>query len=173
MLRGVNVGGKRRVAMAELRDVADGLGYDDVRTYVQSGNVLLRTTAEAGDVERALVAAISSALDVDVEVLVRTLSELDAVLAARPFDDADPATLHVTFLAEVPTSDAAAALVAPEGIEDELVLIGREVHVRCPGGYGRTKLNNAFIERKLGVPATTRSHKSVVALRDLLRDTST
>ncbi len=156
--------------MSDLRDVASRLGYDAVRTYVQSGNLLVRSpTLTPPEIEAALAAAISSELHVTTDVLVRTIAELDEVLDASPFSGADPATLHVTFLADAPSAEAAATLVAPEGIEDELALIGREVHVRCPGGYGRTKLNNAFIERKLGVTATTRSHKSVVALRDLLR----
>jgi uncharacterized protein (DUF1697 family) len=93
------------------------------------------------------------------------------VVAANPFLDgsADLAKLHVTFLAEAPDPERAARLEAPAGQPDELSLAGREVYLHTPDGYGRSKLSNAFLEKRLGVAATTRNWKTVGKLKELSR----
>jgi uncharacterized protein (DUF1697 family) len=169
LLRGINVGGRTRVAMADLRRLAVDLGHAKVETYLQSGNLLFSSAAEpaglAGELERRL----ADDLGVSVTILLRTGEELAQVVAGNPFlgGSADPAKLHVTFLAEAPDRARAAALVAPAGQPDQLSLVGTEVYLYCPDGYGRTKLNNAFLERRLGVAATTRNWKTAGRLRDL------
>ena len=91
------------------------------------------------------------------------------MVAGNPFlgRGANLSGLHVTFLSEAPAPERAARLAAPEREPAELVLAGREVYLRCPDGYGRTKLNNAFFERRLALPATTRNWRTVTALREL------
>lgn len=93
------------------------------------------------------------------------------MVAGNPFlgGSADPAKLHVTFLAEAPDRARAAALVAPAGQPDQLSLVGTDVYLHCPDGYGRTKLNNAFLEQKLSVAASTRNWKTVGTLAELAR----
>lgn len=161
MLRGINVGGRTRVAMADLRAAFEALGYEGVATYIQSGNVVFRAKAVDVDVLRR---RIGEDLGVDAAVLVRTAEELAAVVAGNPFAarGLDPATLHVTFLAE-----ARAELAVPPGEPDEAAVVGREVYLHCPAGYGRTKVNNAYIEKQLGVAATTRNWKTVRTLADM------
>jgi uncharacterized protein (DUF1697 family) len=173
LLRGINVGGRTKVGMEELRRVFLALGHADVKTYVQSGNVLFRCPVEepsrlAGDLERR----IARDLGVTTTVLLRTRDDLAHVVANNPFlgRGLDPATLHVTFLAETPDPRRVASLETPSGEPDAFSLAGREVYLHCPNGYGRTKLNNAYLERRLGVAATTRNWRTVTTLCDLARE---
>ena len=170
LLRGINVGGRTRVKMDDLRRLFVALDHADVRSYLQSGNVIFKSPIEepsclAADVERS----IARDLGLTVTVVLRTADDLAQVVANNPFlgRGADPATLHVTFLADAPDRDRAARLETPAGQPDELALAGREVYLHCPNDYGRTKLNNASIERRLGVSATTRNWRTVTTLRDL------
>jgi uncharacterized protein (DUF1697 family) len=170
LLRGINVGGRTRVGMDDLRQLFNALGHADVKSYLQSGNVIFKSAVEessrlAAGIERS----IARDLGLTVTVLLRTADELAQVVATNPFlgRGADPATLHVTFLAEMPDRDRAARVETPAGQPDELALVGREVYLHCPNGYGRTKLNNAYIERRLGVAATTRNWRTATTLRDL------
>lgn len=171
LLAGINVGGKRTVPMAELRKVFTDLGYQQVQTYIQSGNVLFEAdTDKEAPLLKAIRPALSAAFGWDIEVLLRTLPELEAVLAGNPFSDRqdDPTKLLVTFLAAEPEADRAARLQPPAGETGELRLVGREIYLHTPDGYGKSKLNNANLAKLAGVAATTRNWKSVGKLRDLL-----
>jgi len=162
LLRAINVSGQRKMKMAELRGLCEGLGYRGVETYLQSGNLLL----EAPEGEKALGERISSAIrgefgHADVQVLVWTAEQLHAIRDANPLvgPEVDPTTLHFTFLAE-PLS--AASPIDPARYLPDAFAVGEQVvYVRVENGYGRTKLNNGFFERKLGVPATTRNWRTV------------
>jgi uncharacterized protein (DUF1697 family) len=174
LLRGVNVAGTNKVKMDELRRLFADLGHTEVGTYLQSGNVVFAAASNGADDRAGLAAdiekAIADRMGLTVTVLLRTRPELEKVLAANPYLDreTDPAKLPVTFLAEAPDPERAAALSVPAGETGVFTIIGREVYLHTPDGYGRTKLNNAFLERKLGVAATTRNWKSVGALHELL-----
>ena len=171
MLRAVNVGG-RKVAMTDLRALYERLGHDDVVTYVQSGNVVSRASSRgAGAVERAVRDAIATDLGLDVDVLVRTPKELRRVLDGNPFlrgrTRADPKTLHVTFLTTEPDASRVQPLDGRAFAPDEFRVVGREIYVWCPNGYGRTKINTMWFERKLKLPATTRNWATVTRLVEL------
>jgi uncharacterized protein (DUF1697 family) len=166
LLRGVNVGGNP-LPMAGLRARCAELGARDVRTYLQSGNVVFTAGATAAQWEKRLAEALAGDSRLPVAVVVRTAAELRAVHEGNPFlgeDGVDPKTLHVTFLARTPAASAVAALAARESGGDRLRVAGREVYLHCPGGYGRTKLGNPVIERVAGCPATTRNWNTVTAL---------
>jgi uncharacterized protein (DUF1697 family) len=174
LLRSVNVGGRNRVPMAELRAVAESLGFDDVETYVQSGNLVFTGTGSASAVTRSLEAGIADAFGLEVSVIVRSARQLSRILGANPFAVAgvDPKTLHVTFLAAAPAAKRAQDLTRT-GTDaesdstfgkDRFALKGPDVFVHCPGGYGVTKLNNGFFERRAGVVATTRNWRTVTTL---------
>ncbi len=170
LLRGINVSGKNPMAMEALRDLFASLGHDDVRTYLQSGNVAFRSRrGDPAKIAGAIEARIARDLGLTVPVLLRTRAQIADVLGRNPFavTRAEPATLHVTFLAALPDPAAAAALEATRSLPDACSIVGREVYLHCPDGYGRTKLNNTFLERKLGVGATTRSWKTVTKLAEL------
>jgi uncharacterized protein (DUF1697 family) len=167
LLRAVNVGG-RTLPMADLRALAGDLGFRDVETYLQSGNLLF-TPARAlrpATAARRLEAAVAERSGLDVTVIVRTVEELQAIVAGNPLQGprVTESELHVTFLAEQPAAGAVRAIPTDAGGRDTFVVTNCEVFVRCRDGYGRTKINNSFFERRLGVRATTRNWKTVTTL---------
>jgi uncharacterized protein (DUF1697 family) len=170
LLRGVNVGGRAKVSMEALRGLFVDMGHTDVASYVQSGNIAFRTTrSDQASLRTSLETKISADLGVDVTVLIRSGRELATVLEKNPFSGRtdDPTKLHVTFLAERPAAALVADLPAGRGGADEFSVAGREIYLFCPGGYGETKLNNAFFEKRLATRATTRNWKTVAKLADM------
>jgi uncharacterized protein (DUF1697 family) len=172
LLRGVNVGGKAKVGMGDLRELFAALGHTQVTTYLQSGNVVFEPaggTDGSAQIADAIVQRIAAEMGLQVSVLLRTGDELGRVLEGNPYlaRESDPTRLHVTFLEQAPAAERADRLEIPSGETATFTLTDREVYIHCPDGYGRTKLNNAFIERKLGVSATTRNWKTVAALHEM------
>jgi uncharacterized protein (DUF1697 family) len=170
LLRSVNVAGYGRLAMADVRQSFVALGHTDVSTYIQTGNVFFRSPNKS---RSSLVAGIEQQLERDFgsspAVILRTVSELSHVLATSPFParGADPSRHHVTFLAAPPSGRTLAAFSAPPSGRDELVIIGMEVYVHTPDGYGNSKLSGAMLERRLGVMSTTRNWNTVTRLGQL------
>jgi uncharacterized protein (DUF1697 family) len=172
IVRGINVGGRKRVAMKDLQALFAELGADDVRTYIQSGNVVFRSSNHPAELVQAITARIHDRLGLDVTVLVRTRNQLKTIVERNPFIAAkhDPTKLHVTFLARKPDPRRVDDLGRGSYEGDEFRVAGEEIYLHCPNGYGRTKLSNVFFERKLAVPATTRNWKTVEALAALAVD---
>jgi uncharacterized protein (DUF1697 family) len=170
LLRSVNLGGHGRIAMNELRESFARLGFTDVVTYIQTGNVLFDARSKS---EAAVVSAVEERLVKDfgdtTAVILRTLPDLLRIGGASPYANkgADPARHHVTFLAERPTEKAVTELVLPPSGRDELVVVGREVYVHTPDGYSNSKLTGTFLERRLGVLSTTRNWNTVTKLSAL------
>jgi uncharacterized protein (DUF1697 family) len=169
LLRAANVGGTK-VDMAELRRGLDGLGLKNVQTYVQSGNVVFAAERDdphelAAEIERL----IKRTFDLDVKVLVLAAAELAQIAAANPFLEAgtDAKFLHATFLFAKVTEAATAALALPAADGEQVSLVGRVLYLHLPHGYGRTKLSNAYFERALRTPATTRNWRTVTALVEM------
>jgi uncharacterized protein (DUF1697 family) len=164
MLRGINVAGKNSIKMESLRAMFESLGFSDVASYIQSGNVLFSAddlSIEA--MEKLIAEKIEAEFGFSVPVLVRSLAELQKVLRENPFMDGrhDEEKLHVTFLSTEPKEIFLATLKRPENEASRCVTLGREVYLYCPDGYARTAFNNAYFEKKLFVGATTRSWKTV------------
>jgi len=170
LLRGINVGGHKRVAMADLRQLLTGLGFDDVRTYVQSGNAVF--TSDTNDppmLATAIAAELARSLGFDVPVIVRSRTALTKVVQDNPFPAAanDPTKLHVTFLAD-PLPPAALRDLDPGLYEpEEFATRKREIYLSLPNGLGVSKLAVA-VEKRLEVPGTTRNWRTVTALLDLM-----
>lgn len=156
--------------MPELRALFDAIGADDVSTYVQSGNVVFKSSVGRGKLVVEIEERIRRDLGLDVTVLLRTRAQLAKVASGNPFARAkgDPGTFHVTFLAEKPQRVRVQELEPVRSKRDELRVIGQEVYLYCPHGYGRSKFSNAFLEKRLGVAATTRNWKTVTALAELV-----
>jgi uncharacterized protein (DUF1697 family) len=170
LLRGINVGRNKRIGMADLRALVEGLGHESVRTHLQSGNVVFGSPKRsAKPLEAAIEDAIASELGMDVTVMVRRADELAAVVDASPFSGRtdDPKMIHVAFLSEKPRAAAVKGFGIEEFAPDEMAIVGREAHLLYPDGYARTKLTNAVIEKRLGVRATSRNWRTVTALADL------
>jgi uncharacterized protein (DUF1697 family) len=166
LLRGVNVGGKNVVPMAELRTLAESLGYGEVRTFIQSGNVIFSASPREGAVR--LRSAISARFGIEVAVLLRSAAELGAVLRANPFPVADPSQLHVGFMAKRASAAAVAALEPGRFLPEEFAVEGRELYLRLPDGMARTKLPR-YLERQLASPITFRNWNTLASLAELVR----
>ena len=167
LLRGINLGSRNKISMADLRALFERLDAEDVRTYVQSGNVVFRSRRTAAQLETAAEHEIARALSLDVTVLVRTKAQLAKLVRENPFAGSPEKALHVTFLAAKPPA-ARVRELDPTGFEpDAFAVSGREVHLHLPNGYGRTKLSNAYFEKALGVRATTRNWRTVTAVAEL------
>ena len=165
LLRGINLGARNKIAMADLRELVADLGAADVETYLQSGNVVFRGALEASAIE----ARIERDLGLTIAVLIRTAAQLRRTVTGNPFvkKASDPKQLHVTFLVDPPPKDAVEGLDPDRSPGDEFDVARREVYLYCPKGYGVSKLSNAYFEKKLGVAATTRNWNTVTALAEL------
>ncbi len=172
LLRGINVGGHKKIKMADLRALFGELGFGDVQTYIQSGNVIFDPAGadEAEAIER-ISKGIRGRFGFEVPVIVREHEELDAIISESPFPAFDAAQegayYAVSFLAETPANEKIDAIQPFVKPPEELVVQGRQIYLHCPNGFGRSKLSPALLEGKLGVTATTRNWKSLLKLREL------
>lgn len=173
LLRGINVGGHKQVAMSDLRDLLTKLGFIDPRSVLQSGNLVFRTEARTGaNLEHLLEAETEKRLDLRTDFFVRTAEEWQAVIAQNPFRkeaERDPGHLVVIFLKAVPdvknVEALQAASIGPEIIRAE----GRQAYIVYPAGIGRSRLTNTLIEKKLGTPGTGRNWNTVLKLGALAK----
>ena len=168
MLRGINVSGQKLVKMERLRASLSALGLGNVQTYIQSGNIVFAAPAEpAGRLIAKIEQKILADFGFPVPVFLRTAKELEKIVKQNPFlkvSEIDPTKLHVTFLAGDPPAKSIEQLEPLAVPGERLFIMGREIYLYCPHGYGDTKLSNANIERKLSVGATTRNWKTVNTL---------
>ena len=171
LLRGINVSGQKKIIMKDLKALYESLGFANVVTYIQSGNVIFESDADEQTLIKKIEETISKKYGFDVPVQVRSAREFKNSIEACPFDELDlveeGTRVMVTFLASVPSSEYVAKLMTYVKEPERLVCMGRVVYLHCPNGYGKTKLSNVFIENKLKVKATTRNWKSVCKLWDI------
>lgn len=168
LLRAVNLGARNKVPMSQLRALLERAGHGDVRTYIQSGNVLFRH--ESGDraaVAQRLEDAIADAFGVTTTAILRTFDELRAVAASHPFGP-DTSRTYVTFLAAAPDPDAVARLAGHDPSPDRYELAGSDLYLHYPNGVQGSRLTAARVERLLGVPGTARNWRTVTSLAALV-----
>ncbi len=172
LLRGINVSGHNKIKMADLKLLLIELGFSNITTYIQSGNVILKSNqTESKNVEQRIIEAIKVKYGYGIKALVLTKSQLKSIFASNPFfkrKNIDIVKLHVTLLRNEPD------LIGKNLLEkfkltngDEFELIDKNVYLYCPNGYGRTKLTNNLIEKKLNCSATTRNWKTITKLVEL------
>jgi uncharacterized protein (DUF1697 family) len=170
LLRGINVGGKNRLPMADLATMFEDAGCRSVTTYIQSGNVLFQASpALARRIPSLIKKAIADGFDYDIPVLTRTAEELRKTLRGNPFigAGAELERLHVAFLADRPAAARVKALDPDRSPPDAFAVRGREIYLHLPNGVARTKLTNAYFDSKLGTASTLRNWRTVVKLLDL------
>lgn len=169
LLRAVNVGGTSRVPMADLRALLGERGYLDVKTYIQSGNIVATAPGARDDAAIAaeIEAAIAERMGVTTRAIVRTREELEAALAIYPYLDHHPKLAHILFFDRDPDPDGVAALQERDFGEDEWTIAGRDLFVRYREGIHTSKLVNAAIERLLKVTSTGRNLTTVRNLIEL------
>lgn len=171
LLRGINLGG-RRLSMKELAVMFEDAGCSEVRTYIQSGNVVFECgTALARRVPALIEKAIADRFGFDVPIVIRTAAEIDDIVKANPFlkAGADPTTLHVAFLRDRPGKSRVAALDPERSPPDEFVVRAGEIYLRCPNGVARSKLTTQYFDSRLGTVTTARNWRTVLKLQALAR----
>jgi len=171
MLRGINVSGHKTIKMQDLRTLCNKLGYRNVQTYVQSGNIVFETRkGTPANLSKQISKAIHDAYGFDVPAFIRTLEEMQRIISANPFlkeKNIDQSKLHVTFLSETPQADSLRELGKVPAGQDRFHTVHNEIYLHCPNGYGRTKLSNTMIEKTLSVAATTRNWRTSNTLLEI------
>jgi len=171
LLRGINVGGNKKVPMAELRELAEKLGWQQVATYIASGNVLFAGKQAAAAAERALEQAIERHFGFAVPVVVRTAAQWRAFAAGSPFRDAEqarPNALHLGSAKAAPARGAAAALHEYAKAGERIAIDGGAIWIDFRNGVAGSKLTPAVLDRLVGSPVTLRNWKTVQAIAGLL-----
>jgi uncharacterized protein (DUF1697 family) len=166
-LRGINVGGNNKVPMADLRKMCSGLGYDQIETYIQSGNVVFDSSSSEASVVAEMEVALLSTFGLTLSVVVRSAAELVEIVARNPFPtEGDGTKLHVTCFA-APLAEAMVAKLDPAfSPPDTFVLDGRNMYLHLPGGMGTSKLA-VHVGQKLGKLGTTRNWNTVLKLVEM------
>jgi uncharacterized protein (DUF1697 family) len=169
LLRGINIGSRKRIAMPELRNLLSSAGFEDVRTYLQSGNVVVSSDAAAVELGSEAERLIADRFGLEVDVIVRTAEELAAVVARNPLGDvaADPKRYQVVFLESEPDPDAVSRVQELAAGAERSVAVGREVYSWHPAGASRSKLWAKLAANGLGVRGTSRNWTTVCALADM------
>lgn len=173
LLRGINLGSRNRLAMGELRDaLAAEPAFEDVRTHLQSGNVVLSSSLEPAHSAHSCELLIERRLGLSVRVLARTAAELEDVVAADPLGAvaADPKLHLVTFMNEPPAPQALAALDELLCAPEQLAVVGRELYTWHPLGIARSKLWNAIAGARLGIAGTARNWGTLTRLLAIARE---
>ncbi len=172
LLRGINLGASNRIAMPALREELEKAGFDDVRTYLQSGNVVLSSDASENQVARRCERLIAKAFGLDIAVVVRTRDELADVVGRNPLAKVarDPKRYQVSFLSKELSAKAVDELAALAVDGERFVAVGRELYAWHPRGVARSKLWAALAGRGLGVTATARNWTTVTKLLALAEE---
>ena len=166
ILRGINVSGKNILPMVALRELLSSLKFENVQTYIQSGNIVLNSELSKEEVIVKVKNGIASTFGYDVPVLARTIDEWETAIAKNPYPTENHKIVSFTFLSEVPIETA----VAVNSTNDDVYTVVNDmVYIYCPGGFGSTKLTNNLFEKKLKVTATSRNYRTTMKLLALAK----
>ena len=170
LLRGINVGGKNRLPMADLRDIFTAAGCAAVRTYIQSGNAVFEAVQDLAEAVPEIVAqTIFERFGYETVVVMRSGEEMRQVAASNPFDTSgDPRFLHVAFLKDTPSAEAVSSLDPERSPPDEFAVRGRDVYLRYPNGVARSKLTNDYLSSRLQTVSTMRNWRTVLKLLEMV-----
>jgi uncharacterized protein (DUF1697 family) len=171
ILRGINVSGQKMIKMNDLRVLYEELKFKNVRTYIQSGNVIFESASkDAKELCRQIEQKISEKYNFAVPVIIRTVAEIDSILSSNPFLNSNEAErLYVTLLAEEPEEVNRDKTNELNYEPDKFFIAAKDVYLLCANGYGNTKLSNNLFEKKLKVTATTRNWRTMNELSKLAK----
>ena len=169
LLRGINIGSRNRIAMPALRAALGEAGYEDVETYVQSGNIVLSSSEKAVELERSLEQLIAARFELQIPVVVRTRSQLAKVVAKNPLGQvaSDPKRYQVCFLRSKLKADAVRVLREAAVAPEQVIVDGREIYSWHDAGIARSKLWAAMASKRLGVDGTARNWTTVTTLHEM------
>lgn len=167
--------GHNKIQMTELSALYWKMGFKDVRTYIQSGNVIfsLDIKTELQTVASEIESAILKKFNDAIPVLIRTTSEIKKVISANPFSNEnnfDPARLAVIFLYEIPSEEKVDKVKNIDYPPDKFKIIGKEIFIYCPNGFGKTKLYTNFFENKMKVTGTARNWKTIKSILEIAEE---
>jgi len=170
ILRGINVSGQKIVNMAELRQLLSNVGLQNLETYIQSGNLVFKADQKADELAATIRERILNHFGFEVPTLVLPANEMDIVIQENPFQDKDLSKVHVTFLSSQPNDQLIESLRSSPNPNESYLVKGKVIYMHCPDGYGRTKINNMFFEKKLKTTATTRNWKTCLKLWEMAQE---
>ena len=172
LLRGINLAARNRIAMADLRGVLEDADFDDVRTYLQSGNVVVASKAKSDDVSRKTERLIAKHFGLDIAVVARSRAQLARIVERNPLQKVakNPKRYQVSFLASKPGRDVIERVEAAAEPPEQVVAIGREIYAWHPETIARSRLWTLLAGQKLGVIATARNWTTVTSLLELADD---
>ncbi|WP_424002926.1 DUF1697 domain-containing protein [Maribacter sp. IgM3_T14_3] len=170
-LRGINVSGKHKIPMAELRELCDSISLKEVKTYIQSGNIVFKSELQnTSELESLISKAILKSFGFEVPVIVKTTSQLRDILNDNPFESEDEIIrkqVYFVLLNDLPKISELTKFKVESYENEEFSISDSCIYLKCKVGYGKAKLNNNLIERKLKVLATTRNYRTMHKLLEL------
>jgi len=164
LLRGINVGGHKKIRMADLKAMFIKCGYENPITYIQSGNVVFESKeSNQSVIEKQISSSILETFGFEVPVIIRTVEELKSAVKNNPFhsESVDEKKLHITFLEKSPDNETIVKIENTILKNDKFKIVGKEVYVYVEGSYYKTKISNQFFEKQLKVSTTTRNWRTV------------
>ncbi len=169
LLRGINVGGHHIIKMADLKEMMSNLGFTEVNTYIQSGNILFNAAQSNVAISEQIKKGIETRFGYTIPVIVLDAEKLLEASNNNPYlnTEVDITRLHLSFLSDVPDTENSAQFISFDASPDAFSLYDQFVYLNLDTKYHKTKLSNALIEKKLGVEATTRNWKTVMKLVEL------
>ncbi len=173
LIKGINVGSRNRIKMADLVDSLNNIGLNNMKTYLQSGNIIFdHDSFDTSNIAQFIESIISQKFGLNVNVIIRKEDEIESIIENNPFikdPDIELDKLHVTFLEEIPDKQLILNLNIKKGENERFEFKGKEIYLYLPNGYSRTKLTNNNFEKKLKITATTRNWKTVNKLLELTK----
>ena len=171
LLRGINVSGQKKIKMSELRELMNSWGFDDVQTYIQSGNLIFKyPRSESPTIERKIKEGIAQSYSYEVEVFVVERKELWTIVKNSPYkvdNGTDKKQIYFVFLMDKPDAEENQSLRLEKYEGEEFTITERCIYLNCLNGYGKAKCNNNFFEKRLKIRATTRNYNTVSTLLKL------
>jgi uncharacterized protein (DUF1697 family) len=171
LLRGINVGGNNKIAMTDLRKLLADLGFSNVITYIQSGNLVFKSEVKDPSlIEEMIKQGIREKFSLNIEVIAKSLEELSKIIRSTPFKEADSSKgekIYLTFLSKKPSGDLIEKLEKVDGEGDKILVEVKTGYILCKKGYSETVYNNNFIERTLNVIATSRNFQTTKKLEEI------
>jgi uncharacterized protein (DUF1697 family) len=174
LLRGINVGGHKKVPMAELRELLTKARFHDVRTYIQSGNVILQSSEKnLQNIESTIQNSILNNFGFTVPVIVRTRAHIKSIFDNCPFPEEEKINSYFTLLSEVPKKSLVTEASKKVYLEEAYCIVNDCIYFYCASGYGRAKFNLNYFEKKLEVNATARNYKTMLKLLSIAAEIET
>ncbi len=171
LLRGINVSGHKKVPMADLRSMLRKMGFQDISTYIQSGNVVFSSDeSNSHTLEKQIKQRIQGTFGFEVPVLVKSIAEFKKIIQQNPFTEAESLEknqVYFVLLRDRPLQERVAVFQKEEFKNEKFEVTEGCVYLLCQNGYGRAKLNNNLVEQKLKVEATTRNYRTMAKLLEM------